>query len=54
MRPGFGAGGLDVDEEVEGLGAVGVEDAVFGRGGHEWGGGVLAAEDGEDRFDVEG
>lgn len=52
--PGRGAVCFDVDPEVEGLGAVAVEDAVFGGAGEEWTCGVFAAEDVEYGVDVEG
>lgn len=47
--------GLEVDEEVEGLGAGGVVDAIVGGTfGEEGGRGVLALEDGENGIDVKG
>nr|POE87590.1 queuine trna-ribosyltransferase accessory subunit 2 [Quercus suber] len=53
VRPGGGAVGLDVDEEVEGLGAGGVVDAVARGASHEARVGVLPAQDVEDGLDVE-
>nr|POE72892.1 hypothetical protein CFP56_30831 [Quercus suber] len=54
VRPGGGTVGLDIDEEVEGLTAGGVVDAVArGPIGHEAGVGVLAAQDVEDGVDVQ-
>jgi hypothetical protein len=52
--PGFVGPGFEVDEEVEGLGGGGVEDAVLLAFLSEGGLGVLAFEGGEDGVDVEG
>lgn len=52
-RPGLGAVGFEVDEEDEGLGGVGVEDAVGGSV-VEFGVGVLPGEDLDQGVDVEG
>ena len=53
VRECCGAIGLDVNEEVQGLRAIGVVDAVLGwTFGEERRAGVLSLEDGEDGLDI--
>ena len=54
IRPGGVARRLDIDEEVHGLAAVAIEDAVPRLRRRESADRVLALEHGEDGFDVEG
>lgn len=52
--PSFVASGFHVDEEVEGLGAIAIEDTVGCRNSNKRRGWVLFIQDVEERIDVKG